>query len=306
MATRDRVDAADFGSPDVGFKTAIGFYTGILLAGVLAGGGVLAGVATPTLLSMFPTAVTVTTIVGFVLAGRATGLAERIGERRWRRLACYAPAAAFGAVVPISAATSIDLPSRFLVLAATLFVLTGVLGFDVAHMARSRYVAFLTRDEPTATWSYRKLSALSNRYALMAVWLAVIAGGLASAAVGGRFGLFWAFWGAVMLATLWMDDGIWGQFEPSDRWGTAEMAAHDAGILIETGLSSSLVPWERIDDVRLTDDELVLEQRLWPSLRCDRSVIDDPEAVLEGIDRAREQSRTTSPADPATEPDRRR
>ncbi|MCW8173102.1 hypothetical protein D8S78_17820 [Natrialba swarupiae] len=109
-----------------------------------------------------------------------------------------------------------------------------------------------------------------------------------------------------MLATLWMDDGIWGQFEPSDRWGTAEMAAHDAGILIETGLSSSLVPWERIDDVRLTDDELVLEQRLWPSLRCDRSVIDDPEAVLEGIDRAREQSRTTSPADPATEPDRRR
>ncbi|MCW8173101.1 sulfite exporter TauE/SafE family protein [Natrialba swarupiae] len=101
-----------FRLPDVGFKTAIGFYTGIL-AGVLAGGGVLAGVATPTLLSMFPTAVTVTTIVGFVLAGRATGLAERIGERRWRRLACYAPAAAFGAVVPISAATSIDLPSRF-------------------------------------------------------------------------------------------------------------------------------------------------------------------------------------------------
>ncbi|MEY7851626.1 PH domain-containing protein [Natrarchaeobius sp. A-rgal3] len=306
MATRDRVNVADLGAPDIGFKTAVGFYAGILVASVLAAAGVLAGAETPTILSTFPTAVTFTTIVGFVLAGRTSGLAERIGERLWRRLACYAPAAAFGAMIPISAYTSIDPSNRLLLLAAVSFVLTGALGFGVAHMARSRYVTFLTRDEPTATWSYRKLSALSNRYVLTAVWLAVIAGGLVSTVLGSRFGLFWAFWGAVMLATFWMDDGIMGQFEPSDRWGSSEMAAHDAGILIETGLSSSLVPWERIDDVRLTDDELVLEQRLWPSLRCDRSVIDDPDAVLEGIDRARERARTTSSADPATEPDRRR
>ncbi|GAB3672456.1 PH domain-containing protein [Halopiger thermotolerans] len=279
-------DPDDVGEPDIGFQAGFGFYLGIVATGIAAIGGLLAGATTATLLGILPSALTAVAVVGHILAKRARGLPERIGASRWRRLASYLPAAGFGAVpVGLEVVPGLEGSTALAVAGGAFALLTGVSAFGLNRLSRKRYADAVADDEPAARWTWQRSGFVSGETATIALTAVTFVGGLVLAWTGYWIGLFWAVYGiAILLAerTEWGGlDGV----DPNEQWNPPEIRAHDAGLVIG---DRTFIPWERIDDVRLTDDELVLERDgAWFDIRCDRSAIDDPEAVLAGIERAR-------------------
>lgn len=66
-----------------------------------------------------------------------------------------------------------------------------------------------------------------------------------------------------------------------------ELRIHETGLVVTGSLGDRFVPWTDVTAVELTPSELVVEHRGRFDCRCDRSVIDDPEAVSERIERRR-------------------
>ena len=293
---RRRVDA---GPPDIGFRAGAGFYLGLVAGGLVAVAGLLADVTTATLLGALPTVVTAMTIVGYVLAGRARGWPERLGRSRRLRLVWYLPAVGFGAAGFAPPLTPLPSTPWYLAVTIVLTVLTGVAAYGLERLCRNRYVEAVTADEPIVTWTYQPAGLLADGTAWAAVAVLAVGvtlGGFLQIATGDWWvGLFWI---AVVVFPILLASGsddrtkrIYGteyglQIDSDGEWGTRELSAHDAGIRLDRGRSTTLVPWESITGVELTDDELVLERR-FRSLRCDRSAIDDPEATLEALVAAR-------------------
>lgn len=296
--------ALEISDPDIGFQAGFGFYLGIVVTGIAAIAGLVAGVTTATLLGIVPSTVTAVAIVGHILAKRARGLPERIGRNRRRRLACYAPAAAFAVVlVGVPAFGSIDATGRFVVVTSVLVLLSGVSAFGLERMARNRYVDALTADEPAAKWTWRKTGLRYDEGVTTAVMSLTVAVGLVLVWRGSFYGLLWTGYGTVFLLSMHFDLGDdWTGFDPSDQWNPPKIRAHDAGLVVDKSYRKTFVPWEAIEVVRLTDEELVLERqrsglwRGWFDIRCDRSGIDDPESVLEDIERARGRATRTGAA----------
>nr|WP_083822847.1 hypothetical protein [Halopiger xanaduensis] len=283
-------DPDDVGEPDIGFQAGFGFYLGVVATGVAAIGGLLAGATTATLLGLLPSALTAVAVVGHILAKRAHGLPERIGGSRWRQLASYLPAAGFGAV-PFG----LEGGGQLAVVAGAFAVLTGVSAFGLNRLSRKRYADAVADDEPAARWTWHRAGYLSGETATTALAAVTVGGGLAMAVTGYWFGLFWLVYGIAMLLAERTDWGGLDDIDPNERWNPPEISAHDAGLVIG---DRKFVPWKQIADVRLTDDELVLERDGYGfDIRCARSAIDDPEAVLEGIERARARSGTDAPED---------
>jgi len=105
-------------------------------------------------------------------------------------------------------------------------------------------------------------------------------------ALGNWFGLFWAGYGLLMTVATWPNNDFpWFEFD-SQRWNPPELRVHEAGLVVEKPFGQTLVPWDAIASVELTDDELRLERR-WLDIRCDRSAIDDPGAIVAAIETAR-------------------
>ena len=288
MASHGRQLALEVGEPDIGFQAGFGFYLGLVAAGAAATAGLLAGVTTATLLGVLPTTVTAVAIVGHVLAKRAHGLPERIGRSRRYRLACYVPPVAFAATLLGSRLTPIDATGRFVALTLATVLVTGVAAFGVDRMARNRYVDAITADDPAATWTFQRAGLTSGGVVFSACMGITVVVGLAMAVLSNSvYGLFVAAYGVFLYATSQFDlGGEWNDFDPAERWNPPTVRAHEAGLVVDKQFAKTFVPWDDVADVRLTDDELVVERR-WRDLRCARSVIDDPEAVLEGIERAR-------------------
>ncbi|MFC4543846.1 PH domain-containing protein [Halosolutus amylolyticus] len=292
MATHDRSASVAVGEPDVGFQAGFGFYLGLVVTGIVAIAGLVAGATTATLLGVLPSTVTAVAIVGHIVASRAHGLPERIGGSRWRRLACYVPPAAFaGTLLGYGFAPSV-VTERFAVVAIVLVLLTGVAAYGVDRMARNRYVTAVAADEPAATWSYHRVGFGSGESVVTAFTTLLILAGVLGAWYGNARGLVWSMYGLVMLLSIRFNwGGTWNSFDPSDRWNPPEIRAHEAGLVIDRAHAKKFVPWADVEDVRLTDAELVLERR-WLNLRCDRSAIDDPDSVREAIDRVRSRAET--------------
>ncbi|WP_226004362.1 PH domain-containing protein [Natrinema salinisoli] len=296
MASHDRRAHVEISEPDIGFQAGFGFYLGIVVTGIVAVAGVVADASTATLLGVLPSTVTAVAIVGHIYAKRAYGLPERIGRSRWRRLACYAPAVAFVALLFIP---SIDTSAPLVTATIVFALLTAISGFGLEQMAKNRYLDAITADDPAATWTCYKTGIRNNERVMTVFMIATIVLGLGMAWTGSVFGLLWAVYGTVFLLSIHSDFGDdWYDFDPSDRWNPPDISAHQVGLLIDKSYRKSLVPWDAIDDVRLTDDELVLERRRfgrWSRLfdiRCDRSGIEDPEGVAAALERVRRRAET--------------
>ncbi|TYL40698.1 hypothetical protein CV102_01050 [Natronococcus pandeyae] len=304
MSLEHRRPVADAEPPDIGFQAAFGFYLGLVAGGLVALVGLLADVTTATLLGTFPTVVTAVTLVGHVVAKRAHGLPERIGRRRRLRLACSLPAVGFAAAAVAPSVTSLEHTGRYLALMIGFALVLGVTALGLSSLCRNRYVEAITADEPAVTWDYRPASAFSQGGVWIVLLFFVVTAGGANAAVGDAFGLFWIAFGVVMAVVILVDvesnsngKKYYGKRFSIETTANSENAlgelhAHERGIRLDQGRSRKLTPWEKITDVELTDDELVLERR-FRNLRCDRSAIDDPEAVLEVLleTRARAEER---------------
>ncbi|RKD95738.1 PH domain-containing protein [Halopiger aswanensis] len=288
-------DPDDVGEPDIGFQAGFGFYLGIVATGTAAIGGLLAGATTATLLGLLPSALTAVAVVGHILAKRAHGLPERIGGSRWRQLASYLPAAGFGAVpFGLGVIPGLEGSGRLAIAASAFALLTGVSAFGLNRLSRKRYADAIAADEPTARWTWQRSGFFSGETATAALTAVTVGGGLAMAVTGYWVGLFWVVYGIAMFLAERTDWGGLDSIDPNERWNPPEISAHDAGLVIG---DRKFIPWDQIGDVRLTDDELVLEREGYHfDIRCDRSVIDDPEAVLEGIERARARAGTDAPA----------
>ncbi|ADB59654.1 hypothetical protein Htur_0758 [Haloterrigena turkmenica DSM 5511] len=287
MASHERRTALEFDEPDTGFQAGFGFYVGLVAAGVAATAGLLAGVTTATLLGILPSTVTAVAIAGHILTRRARGLPERIGRSRWRRLACYAPPIAFAATLALPLVAPIEATGRFVVLTLVVTLLTGVAAYGVDRMARNRYIDAITADEPAAVWTWRRTGLTSGGIVFGACLVITIGGGLYSTIAWGlSVGPFMVLYGFIFLLQWYGIGGEWLDFEQNEQGTPPTIRAHEAGLVVERSVSSTFVPWDDVADVRLTDDELVFERR-WLDLRCDRAAIDDPEATLEGIHRAR-------------------
>lgn len=284
MATRNVRSPAGLDTPDVSFRAGFGVYLGAVAAGLVVVIGVLADASTGLLVAAFPNVLTVVTIAGAVLAGRVVGLAERVGRTRWRRLACGLPPLAFAAF-PVALALSPFGASSGLVLACVVGAVgSGVTAVGVAAMARNRYVDAVTREDPAATLPWRNSRTVTHT-ALGVAFVVLGALQLRFARSGNPIGLFWLVSGAFLLAQA-AGRRLDVEWLPDDFSGTTpgELRVHAAGIVKKRPYARSLVPWDAVTDVRLTDDELVVERR-WFDLRCDRSELDDPEGTRAIIER---------------------
>ncbi len=294
MASHHRQLSLEVSEPDVGFQAGFGFYLGIVVTGVVAIAGLLADAGTAALLGILPSTVTAVAIVGHIYASRTRGLPERIGRSRWRRLGCYAPAAAFTAVLLTAGVTPIDATGRFVVLTVAAAALAGVSGFGLERMAKNRYVDALTGDEPAATWTWQRSGGWTGEPAYTVIMALMVLAGLVSVWQGQWYlGPFWVVYGVAMILSRHYD---LYDLDETDRWNPPEIRVHEAGLVVDRSFSKEFVPWGAIDGVRLTDDELVVERHRFGldssvfDLRCDRSAIDDPEAVYEALERARERA----------------
>ncbi|ELY44298.1 hypothetical protein [Natronorubrum sulfidifaciens] len=290
MATHDRQPepAPTVADPDLAFKAGFGFYLGVLVAGLTAIVGVLTDAATATILATAPSTLTAVLLLVFIFGHRLRGLPERIGQSRRRRLVCYLPAVAFAGVFVVPAVTSLESTARLGTLAIALSLLSGAVAVGVSRMARNRYVAAMTPDESVTTWTYHHAGYRTSEWVVTGGMALLVVAGLALVWNGSWIGLLWAGYGLVFVLSSrfgWFD--TWYDIDPSGRWGAPSIHAHVAGLVLEQSFATKLIPWAAITDVSLTDDELVLERR-WLDIRCDRAAIDDPEAVLDGIKRARD------------------
>lgn len=281
----DAIDDPD--DPGIAFQAGFGFYIGLVVTGFVAIAGVLADASTGSLLGLLPSTLTSVTIAGHILAKRARGLPERIGRSRWRRLACYAPTIAFAATLALPLVAPIEATGRFVVVTLVVTLLTGVTAYGVDRMARNRYIDAITADEPAAVWTWRRTGLTSGGIVFGACLVITIGGGLYSTIAWGLNGSsFMVLYGLVFLLQWYGIGDDWLGFEETEQGTPPTIRAHEAGLVVERSVSSTFVPWDDVADVRLTDDELVFERR-WLDLRCDRAAIDDPEATLQGIHRAR-------------------
>ncbi|WP_436347430.1 PH domain-containing protein [Natronorubrum sp. FCH18a] len=277
--------------PDIGFQAGFGFYLGIVVTGIVAIAALVAGATTATLLGVLPSTVTLVAIVGHIFAKRTRGLPERIGGNRWQRLACYVPAAAFAAALFLPALAPIEATSRFVIVTIAVILLTGVSGFGLERMAKNRYVDAITADEPAATWTWHRSGIRCDEHVMNVFMALTIVFGLGMAWAGNVYGLLWAVYGSIFLLLAHSDIGEdWYDFDPTDRWNPPEIRAHEAGLVVKKSYGKTFVAWDEIEAVRLTDEELVLERSRWLDIRCDRAALDDPEVVLEEIQRARERA----------------
>ncbi|WP_049904693.1 PH domain-containing protein [Natrialba asiatica] len=295
MTAHERRATLEISDPDISFQAGFGFYLGVAVTGIAAAVGTAAGAATATLLGILPSVVTCVAILGHILAKRAYGLPERIGRSRWRRLACYLPAVALTALVAAPAVVAVDLSARFQLVVGVFALLTAVSAYGLDRMSRNRYVAALTPEESAANWEYHPAGISPGECIFVAIMGLVVVFGLISAAAGNGQGLIWAFYGILIFLTSHRGPGSWNELDPGDRWNPPELRAHEAGLVHKRPFARKFIPWNAITDVRLTDDELVLERRWfgrftsrWLDVRCDREAIEpDAESLRDALDRVR-------------------
>ncbi|SDQ30285.1 hypothetical protein [Natronobacterium texcoconense] len=275
--------------PDLAFKAGIGFYLGIVVAGVVALAAIAADASTAAVLVTTPSTVVATLLVALVFGDRLSGLPEQLGRNRRRRLLPALPAAVFATALLVPAVLPLESTPRLTIAAIALTFVTGATAVGIAQMSRNRYVDAITGDEPEVAWTWHRTTFDTGLWGMIAAGggVLLVVSGFSSIASGNGTGVWFVGYGSLALL-LWLSDrrgwDAWGLPDGEDRWGNADLEAYEAGVVVDR-FEQKLVPWDRIDGVRLTEGELVLERRRWFDLRCDRSVIDDPESVHATLER---------------------
>ncbi|ADD06272.1 uncharacterized protein Nmag_2716 [Natrialba magadii ATCC 43099] len=281
-------------TPDLSFKAGFGFYLGIIAAGVVALGSVAAGAGTETILVTTPSTVVAALLFSLVFGDRLGDLPERLGTSRRRRLAWYLPSLGFGASVIAPAMGVLQSTGRFSLTAGLFTVLSGAVTLGVSQMARHRHIDAVTPDEPVVTWQWRRPSFKSGFQGaiLLGFTILTVVFGLGSLLVGDGSSA-WVLIYALIPAFMWLSDrynwgwNIWEEPNADSQWGMTTLEAYENGLLVDN-FERRLVSWNRVGEIRLTDDELIIERHRWFDVRCDRSVIDDPESLRATLVRLRD------------------
>ncbi|WP_254762169.1 PH domain-containing protein [Natrinema marinum] len=276
----------DFDPPDTGFRVGIGVYLAAILTGTALVAGVALNASSGILVATVPTTLSIGLVVGSALAARANGLPERTGCSGRLTAAWFVPAVAFAGV----AFAAVFLPSipTAIALASGLATVAALFGAAVvATMARTRYVAAITPDDPVAAWQWRSPNRALCLYALAICYFAL---GFVTREIS-YLTVQWFLFGLLFLAQGLEVSGRLDRLDV-DLGGARtarELRIHEAGLVAAGPTGTRLVPWTDIGSVSLTDERLVLE-RSWLDLRCDRSVIDDPEGVRAAIEQRRNRA----------------
>jgi len=309
----------DLETPDVGFVAASGVYAAATLTGAFLTVAAAAGVDVSTLAGGVTTTVTVGLVLGSLLASRCEGLAERIGSSLRSRLLPFSVPVGFGAL-SLGVLVS-SLPLGAAVGAGFGALVTGVCGWGIASMSRSRYARAVTSELPILT-----VPQLDPRqHWWMGGWALSFAlfGGVILAGGGGSSGFAGFYLVAMGLLFLLFTVGAhynqnrdedsrrrgrlptrfgsgrsYDMGDPHDPEYLPELRVHEEGVITHQAWSSKrFVPWERVTDIRLTEDELRIGVRRGLDLRCKRAVIDDPVDVYETIERVRVEAERRSVED---------
>lgn len=291
---------ADLEPPALRYRFVVGVYVAAIAGALAVVGGVGFELSGGGLLLIGLTAVTVGLVAGGAVAGRIPGLPERIGRSRQRMAACFLPPVAFVALGLVGAAAVPEDAS--VVLGITLLPAAGlaVVALSVVRLSRTRYVDAITPDEPVVSWIWANPRRQHRWLAIAGICLAL--GGW-SLVAGDPGGALWPL-GIAALALVFSRYGPFDIHDDPDAQ-RSRLRVHDAGLVTELrdGLVSpmfvsptdgqygtGIVPWEGVTGVERTDDELVIERARRFDVRCRLSVIDDPEAVRDAIERARRGS----------------
>ncbi|WP_331235417.1 hypothetical protein [Natronorarus salvus] len=299
----------DLDTPDVGFVAAFGVYTAATLTFAFLTAAAATGAAVSTLVGGITSTVTVGLVIGSLLASRREGLAERLGRDLRSRLLPFSVPAGFGALslgafvspFPVGAAVGAGLGT----------LVTGLCGWGISSMGRSRYARAVVSDDPILTVSHLDPR---QHWWMAAIGLFSLSFGGASLAMGGGFPGFWLtamgvmflLFTAVVFYNQNRDEDSRRRMRLPSRFGSGrsydlgdpldpeylpELRIHEEGIVAhQSWTSERFVPWERISGVDLTDDELRIGIRRGLDLRCKRDVVDDPEEAVETIERVRAEA----------------
>jgi hypothetical protein len=263
--------------PDADFRSAFGVHVGVIAVGFTP--PVASAIGIVGIDRLYPVALAVFSAVaalGWYAVGRWRGGPERLGSTAARYGFAAVPVGCFAAIIVGS--TVFHTPSSGVggaFFGGTGSLLTGLL---LAMMARSRYVAAICDDrEPLAVWRAKTAPRARRRRSVVgglgfALGLALAVGGpsLDRPIVGGVGNLLVGV-SAATVGALVRDDTF---------------RAHAFGLEIVPPVGRRFLPWDRIVGYRLTDDELRLERRWRPAYRCDRTEIEDVDAVVAALQRA--------------------
>jgi hypothetical protein len=265
-------------SPSSGFRTALGLYLGVLVAGVAASAAATQPVSDAVLAAVFVGGLATGGVLG-VLAARVDGdLAARLGQSRRRRALLYLPG--IPGLLGAAAATTSWSPIASTLVATGSSLAVLVLGFVLVGIARTEYVESVTTGEPADAWAWTPPGG-GIVYALVTLaWLSIalvnaIAGNWAAAVV----------W--LLIAVGWVVGGVLeGRWQTS--WGAdPEIRVYEQGLVKRRPFTKTFVPWDEVSHVRLHEDELVLDRGLF-DVRLERSELDELEPVRETIERTLE------------------
>lgn len=262
--------------PDIDFRSAFGVHVGIIAVGFTPSVASTSGIAGigrlyPVALAVF----SVAAVLGWYAVGRWKGVPEHLGSTAARYGFAAIPVGCFAALIVGS--TVFHTPSSGV--GGALFGGTGsfLTGLLLAMMARSRYVAAICDDrEPLAVWRAKTAPQARRRRAVvgglgfaLALVLA-ITGPFFGRPIVGAVGNLLVGASAVTVGAIVRDDTF---------------RAHAFGLEIVPPVGRRFLPWDRIVGYRLTDDELRLERRWRPAYRCDRTEIEDVDAVVAALQR---------------------
>ncbi|WP_436345180.1 hypothetical protein [Natronorubrum sp. FCH18a] len=283
--------------PGIDWPAAVGLYVATATAGLVALLAVAAGASSDAILGLIPTVFTGGLLCGAIAARHGPAFAIRLGTWRWRIVALCLPAlvvaGGFGvltttAIVPRGwllplvavAVLGIGLPARLLALVAH----DTAVGAEIERENRSA---------ATWTWYQSGTDVTAIGYGVGCFLLVAI---LSAENGFGRGSFQLSLLGTGLIAFGWAPTLSIPNSDGSKRtvlsipdvnYVRGEIRAYETGLVFEPRIVPSyrrLVPSERITDVRLTDDHLVLERRRRPAIRCDRSRIDDLEGVLQALE----------------------
>lgn len=287
--------------PDAGFMAAAGTYVAAAFVAVTVAVAAAVGASAATALGVVSSAITIGLVIGGIAAGQVEGLPERLGQSRRRLALAFTPSLALVAVALVAFFTSL-LPDVVALAAGFGAFVMGLSALVVASMARTRYAKAMAPEEPVTTAPF--LRPNRDRY-WFGAGLLCLGLGVLSFATGslGRplFGL-WVFGGYALLYGVglhleraegnrsdwasWLLPGHWTEGSEGHDW-LPELRVHRKGLVVKRPQQRRFVPLSEVTDVRLTDDELVVERRRGLAIRCDRAVIEDAEELHEEIERAR-------------------
>ncbi|MDG5817881.1 hypothetical protein [Natronococcus sp. A-GB7] len=262
-------------SSSTAFRIALGLYVGVLVGGVAASVAATQQVSNAVLVGVFVGGLVTGILLGIVVARLDDDLAIRLGRNRRRRALLYLPGipGLLGAAAVASSWSPVASP--LVATGSSLTVL--VLGYVLGGIARTEYVEAVTGDEPIGTWEWTPpnggkvdtlvalgwlsiafINAVGGNWSATVVWLLIAAGWIVAGAIEGRW---------------------------QTPWGAdPEIRVYENGFVKHRPFTKTFVPWDEVAHVRLHEDELVLDRRLF-DVRLERSELDELEAVRETIER---------------------